>query len=199
MTKYLFILFLLLSVNAFAGTQTLPPTAVSAETNFSVTCVLSAIDEDPDSTDGTWCVASADNVNTTLRVDFATPTNPPQDGADLQEARVLFRPFDAGNTGDPTCVVDIYNGGSLDANTSCSSASPFTIDNTAGEQIASCTWDSVDLDTNDGSTVQIHTVCTTKGSGGNANAGDHGAVEWNANTAPASYFPGYPLLFSETR
>lgn len=140
------------------------------------------IDEDPDSPDGLWLVASGNNVNTSVRVTFPTPTGDPTVGVDLQEFRAYVRQFDLGQTGDPEARIDLYeNGGLLLAGTD--------VPITGAGQIITLNWNANLLGTSNGSLVEARVVGTKAGGAPAArNSVDVGAVEWNVEYTAAGLF-----------
>lgn len=153
------------------ATERQPPDAVLEQTNL--TGGLADIDEDPDSPDTNWMVATGNNVNTDVRVSFATPTGSPTVGADLQEFKAFVRQFDEGQTGTPTARIELWENGVLvRAGTDA--------DVPQGGLLLSFTWNANELGTPDGSLVEMKVVGTKAGGGPSArNTVDVGAVEWN--------------------
>ena len=140
------------------------------------------VDDDPDSPDGNWTVATGNNVNTALRCSFGTPTGDPTVGAGLQEFRAQVRQYDGGQGGTPQARVELWESGAL-----VRAGSDTNITSDTG-QVLSFTWNANELATADGSAVEIKVVGTKSGgSPGNRNTVDVGAVEWNIDyTAGAS-------------
>ena len=111
------------------------------------------VDDDPDSPDGLWLIASGNNVNTSVLASFPTPTGNPTVGVGLQEFRVLVRQFDEGQSGTPTARIELWeNGGLIRAG----SDTPVT----TGGVILSFTWNANELATADGSLVECKVVGT---------------------------------------
>ena len=131
------------------------------------------IDDDPDSPDGNWMVASGNNVNVDVRTSFPTPTGSPTVGADLQEFKAWVRQYDEGQGGTPEVRIELWENGNLvragnDENVT-----------TSGHMV-SFTWNANELGTADGSLVEMKVVGTKAGgSPSNRNTIDVGAVEWN--------------------
>ena len=156
--------------------QRLAPDALLEQT--SLTGTVGNIQDDPDSPDANWLVASANNVNTAARVSFPTPTNPPTVGADLQEFRAQVRKFNS-NSGNPTAQIQLYENGALIA-----SGSSVSVTSTSG-QVISFTWNASSLGTSNGSLVECRINTTAAGGGPSVrNSVDIGAIEWNADTTP---------------
>lgn len=139
--------------------------------------VLGDIQDDPDSPDGNWLIASGNNVNTALRASFPSPTGNPAVGADLQEFRALVRQYDEGQGGTPDARVELWEDGGLIR------AGPDTPVPDGGIVI-SLTWNANELGTPAGSLVECRVVGTKSGgSPGNRNSVEVGAVEWNADVS----------------
>ncbi len=134
---------------------------------------LTEIDDDPDSPDGNWMVASGNNANTDVRVSFGTPTGDPTAGTDLQEFKAHVRQFDEGQTGTPQVRIELWENGSLVRAGSNEDVS------TSGHTF-SLAWNANELATSDGSLVECF-IAGTKSGGGptKRNTVDVGAVEWN--------------------
>lgn len=153
------------------ATERQPPDAVLASTNLSNG--LTEIDEDPDSPDGNWMVASENNVNTDVRTSFATPTGSPTVGAGLQEFKAWVRQFDEGQSGTPEVRIELWENGGLVRAGSNENVT------TSGHMVT-FPWNANELGTADGSLVECKIVGTKSGGGPSArNTVDVGAVEWN--------------------
>lgn len=138
-----------------------------------LTGVVGDIQDDPDSPDGNWLVATGNNVNTNVRTSFPTPSGSPIIGADLQEFRVLVRQFDEGQTGVPTARIELWEGGIL-------IRAGADADVPQGGVVLSFTWNASELSTANGSLVECKIVGTKAGgSPSKRNTVDIGAVEWN--------------------
>lgn len=158
--------------------QTLSPDAILAQT--SLTGTVSAIQDDPDTPDGAWLVASDNNSSTDVRVSFATPNTTPTVGAGLQEFRVRVRRFSASQSGVPTARVELWENGSL-----IRAGSEVNVTGTG--QVISFTWNASELTTGSGANVECMVVGTkTGGSPTTRNTVDVGAVEWNATVDEAA-------------
>lgn len=152
--------------------ETLIPDAILAQTELSG--VVGDIDDDPDSPDGLWLIASGNNVNTDVRTSFGTPTGNPTVGVDAQEFRALCRQIDEDQTGQPDARIELWEDGSL-----VRAGDDETVPD--GGVVVSFTWNANELGTADGSLVELKVVGTKSGgSPGARNAVEVGAVEWNA-------------------
>ena len=141
-------------------------------------CVID-VDDDPDSPDGNWAVASGNNVNVQMSLTFPTPTGPPTVGADLQEFKCWVREFDQGQSGTPQARIELWENGVL---VRAGSASDVT---TTGE-MRTFLWNANELGTADGSLVEVNFVGTKSGgSPGARNTVDLGACEWNVTYTAA--------------
>lgn len=150
--------------------ERLAPDALTTQTNL--TGSLANIDEDPDSPDASWLVATGNNVSTTAHVTFPTPTGPLTTGAGLQEFRIQVRKFSSTQTGTPTVIIDLYDNGSL-----ISSSGSTNVTSATG-QVVSYTWDATGRTA---ATVECRVRgIATGGSPGVRNTVDVGAIEWNA-------------------
>lgn len=153
------------------------PDALLVQTNLSG--AVTAIQDDPDSPDGSWLTAPGSNKNTEARTSFGTPTNPPTLGAGLQNFRVLVRKTN--HSTNPSATVELYENGSLVSEIVGST----TVSSTTG-QILAGSWDASSLGTSDGSLVECRVVGSVGGgSPGNRASVEVGAIEWNAETSPA--------------
>lgn len=114
-----------------SGTQTdLLPTAVEASSNYT-SIPIANIDEDPDSPDGSWGTASGNNVPTSVRVSFPTPTGSPATSGTLTVAVYVRKgPSGSAGSGTPTARIDLYNNGSLVA-----SGSAQNVTSTTGQKL----------------------------------------------------------------
>ena len=177
---FLTIVSVILATNVFALSERQPPDAVLESNNL--TGGLADIDEDPDSPDGNWMVATGNNVNTDVRTSFATPTGNPTVGADLQEFKAYVRQYDENQTGTPDCRLELWEDGIL---VRAGSDTPVP----DGGLLISFTWNANELGTADGSLVECKIVGTKSGGApGARNTVDMGAVEWNVTyTGGATY------------
>lgn len=153
--------------------------------NTGLTGTVSAIQDDPDSPDGSW-LTTASNTATVARVSFPTPTGNPTVGAGVQEFRVLVRKTNQST--NPTCTVALYEN-----NTSLATiVSSTTISTTAGI-VLSGTWNANLLSTADGSLVECRVVGTVGGgTPSNRASVEVGAIEWNVvYDVPVSSARGY--------
>lgn len=155
--------------------ETLIPDALLAQTNLSG--VVGDVDDDPDSPDGLWLIASGNNVSTDVRASFGTPTADPSVGADLQEFRALVRQFDEGQSGTPDARIELWESGAL-VRAGSDTAVP------DGGIVLAFTWNANELATADGSLVELKVVGTKSGgSPGARNTVEVGAFEWNAEVS----------------
>ena len=122
-------------------------------TLVELTGAYTTVDDDPDSPDGEWLIASGNNVNTSVLASFPTPTGTPTVGADLQEFRVLVRQFDEGQTGTPQARIELWENGAL-------VRAGTDTDVTVGGVVLSFTWNANELATADGSLVECKVVGT---------------------------------------
>lgn len=152
--------------------ERLAPDAILAQSGFTAGTVTD-IDEDPDTPDANWLnVAGASNVSTSVRVSFPSPSDSLSNGAGLQEFRVQVRK--TSQSTNPTCVVELYENGSL-VSTVVSST---TISATDPGSVLSGTWDSTGRTA---SLIECNVVGTVGGgSPGNRASVEVGAIEWNA-------------------
>lgn len=155
------------------ATERLAPDAILEQTNLVGT--LAAIDEDPDSPDGSWLTASSNNADSILRVSFPTPTGNP---VNTQGFRVQVRKI-SGQSGNPTARIELYENGSLLATL----LSDTTVTSTTGVVLEG-TFNASALGTANGSLVECRIYGTkTGGSPGTRNTIEVGAVEWNVEYA----------------
>lgn len=157
--------------------ETKTPTSILASTDLSG--AVTDIDEDPDSADGNWMVASGNNVNTDVRVDFDTPTDTLTSGADLQEFKAHVRQFDEGQSGTPQVRMELWENGTL-----VRAGSDENV--TTGGHTFTFTWNATELTDQSGLNVECKVVGTKSGgSPGARNTVDVGAVEWNLDYTPS--------------
>lgn len=166
----------------WAAPETITPNAVSNVSGY-VTCVVGDIDEDPDSPDGAWCnVSGASNTNTSVDVDFTTPTNPPTSTASAQQVKVWLRKTN--HSTDPTCQVDIIEGATVRVSAVIST----TVSSITGS-LHSANWTFTPASWTDttGASIGIDVTCTVGGgSPGSRASGELGAAELNLDTAAAA-------------
>ena len=159
-------------------TERQSPDTIAAQTNLSG--VVGDIQDDPDSPDANWMVASGNSVNTDVRVTLPTPTGNPTVGADLQEFKTWVRQFDTGQTGDPTARIELWENGSL-----IRAGSDVAI--TGSGQMVVFPWNANELVTSDGSLVECKVVGVKSGGGpSKRNTIDIGAIEWNVEYSAGS-------------
>ena len=153
----------------------------------ALTGSVTDIDEDPDAK--SWTAtdplrATSNNVSTTVHCSFPAPTGNLTTGADLQEFRVLLRPYDAGQTGDPDWRIELW-----ESNGIIRAGSNTEILNDAGDTVVSFTWDASEIAVANGSGVEIKVFgVKAGGAGGARNTVDIGAIEWNATYTPSGDF-----------
>jgi hypothetical protein len=172
------------------------------EASSGVTGAVTDIDEDPDTK--SWTAAdpiraTGNNVSTSIHCSFPAPTGDLTVGADLQEFRVLLRPYDSGQTGDPDWRIELWE---FEASTwsLVRAGSDTQILNDAGDTVVSFTWNANELTTISGANVGIKVFGTkTGGSGSVRNTVDFGAVEWNNeyDTGVGETQPGYEIKLYE--
>jgi len=161
-----------------------------------VTGVVGDIQADPDVKSGSWTAAdpiraTGNNTNIEIHCSFPSPSGDLTVGAGLQEFRVLLRPFDSGQTGDPDWRIELWQGGTL-----VRAGSDTEILNDAGDTVVAFTWNANEITLIDGSDVEIKVFGTKSGgSPGKRNTIDIGAVEWNVDfTAGVNTATGSPSL-----
>jgi len=151
-----------------------------------VTGTIADIDEDPDTPDGAWLVATSNNVNTDALVSFPSPTGDPTNGANNQEFKAWVKRNAASGAVDPVFRIDLYENGTL-----VTSGTDQTVTSNTGE-LFTFNWNSVNLGTADGSLVEAFLVGTKSGgSPANRSSVDFGAIEWNVQ-----YTAGAPVLIT---
>lgn len=138
---------------------------------------VAQLDNDPDTGDGLWAVATGNNIDTDALVGFPTPSGALNNGADLQEFKARVRPFSASQTGDPKARLELWEAGVLVRG---SSADDVTLDNAGGEIIITFTWNATEISA--AADVECKFVGTKSGGGPTArNAVDINSIEWNAD------------------
>lgn len=157
-------------------TERLAPDAILVQTGL--TGVLSAIQDDPDSPNGSWLTTSS-NTSTDLRVSFPTPSGSLTTGAGLQGIRVLVRK--TGQSTNPTVVVELWQSGSLVSTLVAST----TVSSTTGVVLAG-SFDASSLSDPTGAGVEVR-VNGTPGGGSPSNRAsvEVGAIEWNTTESAA--------------
>lgn len=176
------LLALPLTVLASPDTERLGPDAILVITSLTPNNVT-YIQDDPDSPDANWLVATGNGVNTDVRVSFPTPSGNPTVGADLQEFRSLVRQYDEGQTGTPLARIELWeNGGLIRAGTDTGVPQ--------GGIVLSFTWNANEISMADGSLVECKVVGTKAGGSPSArNTVDVGAVEWNVDYSIGAVIP----------
>jgi len=177
------LLFLVLPVVvAYAGTERQSPDGATFVLT-ELTGAFTDVDDDPDSPDGNWLLATGNNVNTAVEASFPTPTGNPTVGADLQEFRVLVRQYDEGQTGTPDARIELWENGVL-VRAGSDTAVP------VGGVVLSFTWNANELGTADGSLVEVNVVGTKSGGApGARNTVEVGAIEWNVEYSAGVVVP----------
>lgn len=167
------------------ATEALAPDVLIVQTNLSGT--VADIDEDPDSPDANWLVATDGTQNTICRVSFPTPTGNPTVGTGLQEFKLWLRSTSMSGGKDTSFDVVLYeNGGSVSTLISgqALAAGGTTV-------LVTPTWNASLLSNIDGSGVECYVI----GYSGNPTKGDTvevGAIEWIADyVEPVAEFPFY--------
>ena len=153
------------------ATERQSPDTIATQTNLSG--VIGDIQDDPDSPDANWLIASGNSVNVDVRVTLPSPTGNPTVGADLQEFKAWIRQYDEGQSGTPDVRLELWENGAL---VRAGSDESVTI---SGHMIT-FTWDADELGTVAVSLVECQIVGTKSGgSPSKRNTVDIGAVEWN--------------------
>jgi hypothetical protein len=160
------------------ATQRLAPDAILEEINLSG--AVSVIQDDPDSPDGNWLTASANNSNTSLRVSFPTP-NQSLDAGSVQNIHVLVRKS-VGQSGTPTASIELWESGSLISTIVGST-------NITGSMVLSGSFDKSVLADTTGAGVEIRVNGVSVGGNPNTRATvEVGAIEWNVVYTAGSLF-----------
>ncbi len=155
------------------------PDAIITQTNLNG--AVTDIDDDPDSPDGSWLTASANQQNSILQVSFPTPANTLTTGAGLQEFRIQIRAANSGGSNVPW-VMHLYEGG-----TDLGQIASGTMGGSETGAVVAGTWNASSLTAQSGANVEAYILFTGQGgSPANRNTGEVGAVEWNSteNTPP---------------
>jgi len=173
------------------ATEFIAPDTLISSSGFTGTPAVTDIDERPASYDANWFVASGNNTNTDAYVSFGTPTGSPTVGADLQSFVAAVREYDTGQSGTPTCRLELWENGTIVRAGS-------DIDVTSQGQQITFTWNASELGTADGSLVECKIINTkTGGAPSSRNTVDIGAVEWQVTytaAAPSNSFEPDALL-----
>lgn len=144
------------------------------------TAVVADLDEDPDSHDTAWAVATGNNTNTELHCGFPDPVDPLTEGGGLQEFRAVCREFDSGQTGQAKARIELWENGTLvragtDANIDASDPN--------GDVIA-LAWNATEITSK--ALVECKVIGTKSGgSPTTRQTVDFGAVEWNTDETEA--------------
>jgi hypothetical protein len=157
------------------ATETLLPDALLENSGWG-SIAFADIDEDPDSPDGNWAVASSNNNATIARVSFPTPTGNP---VGIQTFKMYVRQFSGTQSGTPQARIDLYENGSLLA-----SGTDQDVTSTTG-QMLSQDFDLTGITLADptGASIEARFVGTQSGgSPGARNSTDLGAINWDIVT-----------------
>ena len=168
------------------ATERKEPDVLVASTGL--TGIVSDIQADPDTKSGSWTAAdplraTGNNVSTDIHCSFGSPSGDLTVGADLQGFRILLRPFDSGQTGDPDWRIELWE---FEASSwsLVRAGSTTQILNDAGDTVVEFTWNANELTTISGENVGIKVFgVKTGGSPTIRNTVDFGAVEWNVDYA----------------
>lgn len=145
---------------------------------------ITDIDDDPDSPDGLWI--TSDGVGAAELIgDLENSSRALKTGANLQEFRVLIRRSsqnggpDGGN--DVVFDIDLYENGTIVRNL----VSGATQASGASATVYSGTWNANEVSNKDDVEVRVFQTNGASGNPGNRRYIDIGAIEWNAELAPA--------------
>lgn len=156
--------------------ERIAPSSISASTNLSG--AVSAVQDDPDSPDGSWITAVSTTVLAEIKVAMGDPSRVLRAGVGLQEIRTLVR-RNGGAGGTPSYQVSLWNAGvALFVFPVVTIAA-----NTTGEVVQSFLWDASDGGGGvlSGTAVEVRIAQQSLGgTGGNRASLDVGAIEWNA-------------------
>ena len=158
------------------ATERQSPDALITQTNL--TGVVAAIQDDPNSPDGTWLVPIDNGTDTICRASFPTPTGNPTQGAGLQQFQIWVKAVYTGTLKTPTVRIELRETGG-----GAALATPLgntTVTNTTGILLGG-TWDANLLATTNGSAVECYVYGTASVAGGNKSTIGVGAVEWNVD------------------
>jgi len=163
------------------ATERKSPDALITQTNLSG--AVAAVQDDPNSPDGTWLVPVNNSLDTICRVSFPTPTGNPTQGVGLQQFQIWVKAVYTGTLKTPTVRIELRETGG-----GAALATPLdntTITNTTGILLGG-TWNANLLATANGSAVECYIYGTASVAGGNKSTIGVGAVEWNViySTAP---------------
>lgn len=181
MRKRLALLAVLGAALLWAAAETIRPTSIASQSGYT-NCTVGEIDEDPDSDDTQWCdVGGASNTTTNVETEMGNPATAPNGFSNQQEVRVLWRKTN--HSTDPTCVVDIVEGGTVRVDNVISAA----VSSTTGV-VASGNWtfNAASWTDSSGASIAVDVTCTPGGgTPGNRASGEVGAIEVNLTTADA--------------
>lgn len=167
----------------WAAAETVRPTSIASQSGYT-DCTVGEIDEDPDSSDGTWCdVGGASNITTNVETEMGNPLAAPVSTANAQEVRVLWRK--TAQSTNPTCSVDIVEGGTVRVD---NALGDITVASTTGiVQSATWTFDPGVWTDDTGAALAVDVTCTPGGgTPGNRASGEVGAIELNLTTTDPS-------------
>lgn len=155
---------------------------VDGET-FSLTASTGAytdVDDDPDSPDGNWVTADADDSSTQLVASFPTPTGTLDLTTNAQTFKAWVRRSSTGGN-DPTCQARLWEN-------SINRATLANLNITSDTGVLlTWNWSATSLANSDGSGVEIVLECSPSGGGPSTRrSGDVGAIEWIASYTEAS-------------
>jgi hypothetical protein len=145
------------------------------------------LDDDPDSHDANWAVATNENVHTPCLVGFPTPSNTLTDGADLQEFRAAVRKY-RNTSGVPQARCELWENGVLvreGTDINVTALSP-------NADIVTMTWNATEITNPDNVECRVYGQ-KSGGSPSTRNSCDIGAVEWNA-TIDATGGASIPII-----
>ena len=157
----------------FAAAETEHPTAIEAQSGYT-DCTIGEIDEDitgDTGGDSLWCdTGDANNVTTTVRVSFPTPSGDPVTTTDAQTVRVYARKTSQSTA--PSCTFDIYENGTSRV------AAALTLSGISSATYGSNTWTYTGFTNADGSGLEVLATCTPGGGNPNNRAsGEVGAIQ----------------------
>lgn len=136
---------------------------------------LANLDDDPDASDGSWATATGNNIQTSVRASFPTPSGTLKTGAGQQEFRALVKKSAVSGSGTPTARIELWENGVL-----ISQSAAVNVTSTTG-QVISYTWDAAGRSA---TTIECQVVGIQSGGSPAVRASvDIGALEWNAATS----------------
>jgi hypothetical protein len=160
-------------------TQILTPDAI-----VSSSLVSGATTSNLAAQDANWVTATANNVNSEVRVSFDTPTLPPDIGANLQTITVQARK--QGGSGTPSFVIELYETG---GSSPLASSASQNVSSTSGATYT-LTWNASLLGTASGSNVEVRVITSSVGGNPSTRASiDYGYIAWTASYTPDTTAP----------